>query len=63
MPTDKNRTAYLNEYQRKHYKRIALNLKFNEYETLKAAADAAHEPINTYIKKAIRQRIESSSES
>lgn len=60
MPTEKNRTAYFNKYQHDHYKRVALNMKFDEYEALKAAADAAGEPVNTYIRKAIRQRIESS---
>ncbi len=57
MPT-KNRTSYLNEYTRSHYKRISLNLKFDEYEALKAAADACNEPVNTYIKKAINERIQ-----
>ena len=57
MPS-KNRTEYLNRYTRLHYKRISLNLKFDEFEALKAAADACNEPVNTYIKKAISERIQ-----
>ena len=63
MPTEKNRTAYFNKYQHDHYKRVALNIKFDEFEVLKAAADAAGEPVNTFIKRAIKMRIELSSES
>lgn len=58
MPTEKNRTAYFNKYQHDHYKRVPLNLKFDEYEALKEAADACNEPVNTYIKKAINERIQ-----
>ncbi len=58
MPDDRNRTEYLNMYARTHYKRVPLNLKFDEYEALKEAADACNEPVNTYIKKAINERIQ-----
>lgn len=57
MP-NKNRTSYLNQYTRLHYKRISLNLKFDEFEALKEAADACNEPVNTFIKKAINERIQ-----
>lgn len=33
-------------------------MQLSEYETLKAAADAAGQPVNAYIKQAIRERIE-----
>lgn len=58
MSDDRNRTEYLNVYAKTHYKRVPLNLKFDEYETLKAAADACGEPVNTFIKKAISERIQ-----
>ena len=58
MPDDRNRTEYLNMSARTHYKRVPLNLKFDEYEALKEAADACNEPVNTYIKKAINERIQ-----
>ena len=57
MPS-KNRKSYINTYAATHYKRVPLNLKFDEYEALKEAADACGEPINTYIKKAITERIQ-----
>ena len=47
------------KYKKAHIKRVALEMK-NEYfnEVLKPAADKAGEPVNTYIKKAIADRIE-----
>ena len=40
-------------------KRIPLDVPKDKYEEIKAAADAAGEKVNGYIKKAIDMRIES----
>ena len=54
----KNRTKEKNDYKRAHYKRIGLEVKKTDYEKLQAAAAAAGEPVNAYIKKAIAARME-----
>ena len=46
------------QYAKDKLKRIPLDVKKEKYEEIKAAAEAAGEPINGYIKKAIDQRIE-----
>ena len=47
-------------YEKSKLKRIPLDVQQSFYEeVLKPAADAAGEKINTYIKNAILQRIES----
>ena len=48
-------------YAKNHLKRIPLDVSKEKYEEIKAAAVAAGETINGYIKKAINQRIESES--
>lgn len=45
------------KYREKNIKRVPLDMQMSEYEALKAAADAAGEAINQYIKTAIRQRM------
>ena len=55
----KNRNEYTYKYHEEHIKRIPLDVQKSEYEIIKASADAVGEPVNTYIKKAIRQRIDS----
>ena len=50
--------AYSIKYARERLKRVPLDLPMEEYEQLRAAAGASSEPVNTYIKKAIRQRME-----
>lgn len=58
----KNKHKYIMEYSKKNYRRVSLAMKFDEYDKLKAAADAAGQPVNGYIKTAIAQRIERDSE-
>lgn len=49
-------------YERENLKRIPLNVQKSYYEdVLKPAADAAGEPVNTYIKKAIEMRMKADS--
>lgn len=53
-----NNIGYINDYKRKHVRRIAFEVTKAYYDaTLKPAADAAGEPMNTYIKKAIEMRM------
>lgn len=47
------------KYAKKNLKRIPLDVQLSEYDRIKAAADAAGEPVNTYIKNAINARLES----
>ena len=45
------------KYKAAKVKRVPLDMQIEDYEKLKAAADAAGEKVNTYIKKAIEQRM------
>ena len=53
-----NKTKYDIEYAKKSLKRIPLDVQKEKYEEIKAAADAVGEKVNTYIKKAIDERME-----
>lgn len=53
------KTQYDIQYQKDHLKRIPLNVRLEEYEKIKEAAGALNEPVNTFIKKAIQDRINS----
>lgn len=46
------------KYKEKNIKRVPLDMQIEAYRELQAAADRAGEKVNTYIKKAIEQRIE-----
>ena len=58
MPMTDQRKDYLYSYQKKNLKRIPLDVQKEKYEEIKAAADAAGEPVNGYIKKAIDERMQ-----
>lgn len=45
------------KYAKKNYKRIPLDVQLTKYEEIKAAAAAAAETVNGYIKKAIDERL------
>lgn len=52
-----NKSQY--KYNKNNLKRIPLDVQIEYYEgTLKPAAEKARQPINTYIKQAINERIE-----
>lgn len=55
--TDAQRQATA-KYKEKNIKRIPLDVQKEKYEEIKAAAEAAGEKVNTYIKKAIDERME-----
>ena len=46
------------KYNKEHQKRIPLSVKKELYEKIKAAADAAGESVNGYIKAAVLDRME-----
>ncbi len=56
--TPTNRNEYMYEYAKEKLKRIPLDVQKSKYEEIKAAADAAGESVNGYIKTAIDQRME-----
>lgn len=45
-------------YAKTKLKRVPLDMQLSEYDKLKEAAERAGEKVNTYIKKAIAQRME-----
>jgi len=50
------------KYAKEKLKRIPLDVQKEKYEQIKAAADAAGEKVNSYIKKAINERMEREAE-
>lgn len=58
MPLSKERKEYLYDYQSKKLKRVPLDLTKEKYIEVQAAAAAAGQSVNGYIKTAIDQRIE-----
>lgn len=58
MPTNEAKKQYDLQYAKDKLKRIPLDVKKAKYEEIKAAAAAAGEPINGYIKKAIDERMQ-----
>ena len=54
----KNKTEYDMRYAKENLKRIPLNVQKEKYDQIKAAADNAGEKVNSYIKKAIDERME-----
>lgn len=59
--TESQKRARYN-YAKKALKRIPLDVQKEKYEQIKAAADAAGEKVNGYIKKAIDERMARESE-
>ena len=58
MALSEQRKEYLYDYQKTKLKRIPLDVPKEKYEQIKAAADAAGEKVNGYIKKAVDERME-----
>ncbi len=58
MALSEQRKEYLYDYQKAKLKRIPLDVPKEKYEEIKAAATAAGEKVNGYIKKAVDMRIE-----
>ncbi|MGN0250710.1 MAG: hypothetical protein ACI4EH_05030 [Oliverpabstia sp.] len=58
MPLSEQRKESMYKYAKNNLKRIPLDVQKEKYEEIKAAADAAGEKVNEYIKNAIKQRME-----
>ena len=58
MPLTESKKQATVKYKEKNIKLIPLDVQKEKYEEIKAAADAAGEKVNTYIKKAIDERME-----
>jgi uncharacterized protein (DUF1778 family) len=63
VPTKEAKTKYDINYAKEKLKRIPLDVQKEKYEEIKAAADAAGEKVNGYIKKAIDERMERDNQS
>ena len=57
MPLTESQKQARYNYAKKSLKRIPLDVQKEKYEEIKAAADAAGEKVNGYIKKAIDERM------
>lgn len=62
MPESSAKAKYDIEYAKTKLKRIPLDVQKEKYEEIKAAATAAGESVNGYIKKAVDQRMERDNE-
>ena len=58
MSITEKRKESMYEYARKNIKRVPFDVQKEQYERIKAAADAAGESVNGYIKRAIDERME-----
>lgn len=59
MPYNEKAKEYTIKYQKEHQKRIPLNMKKEYYDDiLKPAADMMDEPVATFIKIAIEERLD-----
>ena len=58
MPEISTKAKYDIEYAKNKLKRIPLDVQKEKYEEIKAAATAAGESVNGYIKTAVDQRME-----
>lgn len=58
MPLTESQKQSRYNYAKKSLKRIPLDVQKEKYEEIKTAADAAGEKVNSYIKKAIDERME-----
>lgn len=58
MPNSPNKKSYNANYAKTKLKRIPLDVQKEKYEQIKAAADNAGEKVNSYIKRAVDERME-----
>lgn len=58
MPRSKASNEAQYRYNAAHIKRVPLDMRIEDYNRLKTAADACGESVNGYIKKAVDERME-----
>ena len=59
MAISDKRKESMYKYAKEKLKRVPLDVQKEQYEQIKAAAGAADQPVNAYIKQAVRTRMES----
>ena len=57
MPASKAQQRAVTKYMKENYDEIKIRMPKGHRETIKAAADAAGESVNGYIKRAIDERM------
>lgn len=62
MPNSPNKKNYNANYAKTNLKRIPLDVQKEKYDQIKVAADTAGEKVNSYIKKAVDERMERDSQ-
>lgn len=50
---------YKQKYSKENYHRIPLDIKKSDFQRWKSAAENASEPLNTYIRESVENRIAS----
>ncbi|MFG6366858.1 MAG: hypothetical protein K1W16_00255 [Lachnospiraceae bacterium] len=58
MPNSQNKKNYNANYAKNNLKRIPLDVQKEKYDQIKAAAGTAGEKVNSYIKRAVDERME-----
>lgn len=58
MPNSPNKKNYNANYAKNNLKRIPLDVQKEKYDQIKAAADTVGEKVNSYIKRAVDERME-----
>lgn len=53
-----DRKDYFIKYKKDNYKRIPLDVTLSEYEKIKEHTTTTNEPVNTFIKRAIKETME-----
>ena len=52
------KTQYSNYYKREKLKRVPLDMPKEKYEIMKRHCEESHMPVNSFIKRAIEEKIE-----
>lgn len=58
MPATKAEMAATNRYKKKNYKRVVIELRFEQYDNLKAVCDGLSMPVGTFAKQAVLDRLQ-----
>ena len=53
MPATKAEMAATNRYKKKNYKRVVIELRFEQYDKLKTVCDSLSTPVGTFAKQAV----------
>lgn len=53
---------YRREWAKQNLKKVCLSFRFDEYEEIKAKAEAMGETVNAFLKKAVKDRMKGGAE-